>query len=87
MDRGAWWAIVHGVAKSQTQLSKQHFHFLLMSSGDGDIFFNRSQSQIFPKSIYRVLTVLTKVLGAFLTEIGKHFKINIEIELSGQNTL
>ena len=26
MDRGAWWATVHGVAKSQTQLS--HFHFL-----------------------------------------------------------
>jgi len=23
MDRGAWWAIVHGVAKSQTQLSMQ----------------------------------------------------------------
>ena len=22
MDRGAWWAIVHGFAKSQTQLSK-----------------------------------------------------------------
>ena len=21
LDRGAWWAIVHGVAKSQTQLS------------------------------------------------------------------
>ena len=21
MDRGAWWAIVHGVTKSQTQLS------------------------------------------------------------------
>ena len=21
MDRGAWWAIVHGVAKSQTRLS------------------------------------------------------------------
>ena len=21
MDRGAWWAIVHGAAKSQTQLS------------------------------------------------------------------
>ena len=27
MDRGAWWATVHGVAKSQTQLSNQHFHF------------------------------------------------------------
>ena len=24
MDRGAWWAIVHGVAKSQTQLSKMN---------------------------------------------------------------
>ena len=27
MDRGAWLAIVHGVTKSQTQLSDQHFHF------------------------------------------------------------
>ena len=26
MDRGAWWAIVHGVAKSQTQLSNHHCH-------------------------------------------------------------
>ena len=29
MDRGAWQAIVCGVAKSQTQLSDQHFHFHL----------------------------------------------------------
>ena len=31
MDRGAWWAAVHGVAKSQTRLSHVtytfHFHF------------------------------------------------------------
>ena len=27
MDRGAWQAIVHGVTKSQTQLSDLHFHF------------------------------------------------------------
>ena len=27
MDRGAWRATVHGVAKSWTQLSSQHFHF------------------------------------------------------------
>ena len=26
MDRGAWWATVHRVAKSQTQLSAQHTH-------------------------------------------------------------
>ena len=32
MDRGAWWAVVHGVAKSQTRLSDFtftfHFHAL-----------------------------------------------------------
>ena len=27
MDRGAWWATVHGIAKSHTQLRDQHFHF------------------------------------------------------------
>ena len=27
MNGGAWWAAVHGIAKSQTQLSDQHFHF------------------------------------------------------------
>ena len=27
MDRGAWQATVHGVSKSQTQLSDFHFHF------------------------------------------------------------
>ena len=27
MDRGAWWAVVHGVAKSQTRLSNFIFTF------------------------------------------------------------
>ena len=33
MDRGAWQATVHGVAKSQTLLSDFdfHFHFLILS--------------------------------------------------------
>ena len=26
MYRGAWWATVHGIAKSQTRLSDEHFH-------------------------------------------------------------
>ena len=30
MDRGAWLVIVHGVTKSRTQLSDQHFHFILI---------------------------------------------------------
>ena len=32
MNRGAWWATVHGVAKTRTQLS--HFSF---SNGDTDV--------------------------------------------------
>ena len=30
MDGGAWWAIVHGVAKSQTRLSDLLFTFLTL---------------------------------------------------------
>ena len=26
MDRGAWWATIHGIAKGQTGLSDFHFH-------------------------------------------------------------
>ena len=35
MDGGAWWAAVHGVAKSRTQL-QLHFHFLLSCIGEGN---------------------------------------------------
>ena len=31
MDSGDWWATVHGVAKSRTQLSDKHFHFLALN--------------------------------------------------------
>ena len=30
VDRGAWWATVHGVVKSQTQLSNYHFPLLYL---------------------------------------------------------
>ena len=33
MDRGAWWAIVHGVAKSQAQLKQLHAHTPLVFPG------------------------------------------------------
>ena len=40
MDGGAWWAAVHGVAKSQTRLSdfsfNFHFHFSLSCIGEGN---------------------------------------------------
>ena len=35
MDRGAWQATVHGVAKSRTRLSDQHNHTLGLGDGEG----------------------------------------------------
>ena len=35
MDKGAWWATVHGVAKSQTRLSEFHTHRLQMGFPSG----------------------------------------------------
>ena len=31
MDRGAWWATVHRVAKSQSRLRDQHFYYFHFS--------------------------------------------------------
>ena len=36
MDRGAWWAAVHGVAKSRTRLSDFTFHLSLSCIGRGN---------------------------------------------------
>ena len=41
MDGGAWWAAVHGVAKSQTWLSDFTFTFFMISLG------TRGQSHLF----------------------------------------
>ena len=40
MDRGAWWAAVHGITKGQTRLSDFtfafHFHSSLLCIGEGN---------------------------------------------------
>ena len=36
MDRGAWWAVVHGVTKSLTLTERLHFHFSLSGIGEGN---------------------------------------------------
>ena len=35
MDRGGWWATVHGVTKSQTRLSETHTHMVLIAKQKG----------------------------------------------------
>ena len=48
MDRGAGWATVHGVAKSQTQLSPQYFLWLSNSgSGKNSHVFVETQNRVF----------------------------------------
>ena len=56
MDRGAWWAAVHGVTKSQTRLSNftftSHFHALEKemashsSCGGGRVFFTTTPQKM-----------------------------------------
>ena len=36
MGGGAWWAAVHGVAKSRTQMNNFTFHFSLSCIGEGN---------------------------------------------------
>ena len=36
MDGRAWWAAVHGVARSRTRLSWLHFHFSLSCTAEGN---------------------------------------------------
>ena len=36
MDKGAWWATVHGVAKSWTRLSDFTFTFIKTGGGEGE---------------------------------------------------
>ena len=44
MDRGAWWAKVHGDAKSWTQLSNWHFHFTTSVQFSCSVVSNSLQS-------------------------------------------
>ena len=36
MDGGAWWAAVHGIAKSLDMTKRLHFHFSLSCIGEGN---------------------------------------------------
>ena len=52
MDRGAWWATVHRVAKSGTQLKRlsTHAHTFLGGSDGKEFVFNAGGLALFPES-------------------------------------
>ena len=48
MDRGAWLATVHGVAKSQTQLSAHTFHLQVRVCALGKYIFDIPRCPVLP---------------------------------------
>ena len=53
MDRGAWWATVHGVAKSRTRLSDLTLSFLYLLNGQaGSLSLRHLES---PKNHLQIL--------------------------------
>ena len=62
MDRGAWWATVHGVAKSQTRLSNFtftfRFHALEETYGHGE---RGGEGEMYGKSNMETYITLYKI--------------------------
>ena len=52
MDTGAWWAIVHGITKSQTQLSEINTCKLSWTFTMLNIFFSKSLSVELPPQLF-----------------------------------
>ena len=65
MDRGAQWATVHGIAKSQTQLSDWHFHFRKQPKGWHHPGFNFLSNMA--KLIFRILINCCSWMGPLLS--------------------
>ena len=72
MDGGAWWATVHGVAKSRTRLSDFTFTFTFMT-------FNDTQSSM-PKVIH-ILKISKKKKVNMAIKIGKGYERKIIEEI------
>ena len=73
MDRGAWWATVHGVAKSQTQLKRLGTHNRVLSFSAG----GRSGSCLLPHPsggpwVTLGVPALTVSLPSFLPLLTEH---------------
>ena len=73
MDGGAWWATVHGVAKSRTRLSDFTFTF----------FFTYEHSKVLYKSALRHLSLLFTFLCNKLNYSLSDSQVCFEILITG----
>ena len=48
MNTGAWWTTVHGVEKSQTRLSDEHFHLQGLGDGASPVPLGQLQTTVAP---------------------------------------
>ena len=48
MDRGAWWATVHGITKGQTRLRQLHFSFHSGGAADQNTAANAGDTSLIP---------------------------------------
>ena len=70
MDRGAWWATVHGVTRSQTQLNTFCIPYsILKYLGNLNVlrYLTISSNNLF---LYKIINLLITDDNTFFTEIG-----------------
>ena len=57
MDRGAWWAIVHGVAKSQTRLKGLSTHVCCCSKASSSLLLTTSLLYYLPSKLFFTVNI------------------------------
>ena len=71
MDRGAWWAAVHGVTNSWTQLSNLHFHFF--QSGKYRITYGSLKLTVLKAELWNMLDAFGHLIS------GAYFRMFVKI--------
>ena len=72
MDRGAWWATVHGVTKSQTRLSDQAQHLRMKGLSNPAFWFYLLFSTLLHMRHGGVSVAVTYVCALVSSVFGKH---------------
>ena len=73
MDRGAWWATVHGVAKSLTRLKRLSMHICMMS--EVNLLWGWGFSVVFPH---------TSVFPRIFEQTALQARDNVAFQVRGQ---